>query len=104
VPTGTTTETTGAITETATPVTTPAPVLVKIKGFTYDPATITVPQGTTVTWVQMDSGVQHTVTGNGFDSGILNAGDTYRWTFKITGTFSYTCSNHPNMIGTVMVT
>jgi len=104
LPVGTVTETAGMITETATPATTPSPVLVQIKGFAYNPATITVPKGTTVTWAQMDSGVQHTVTGEGFDSGILNAGDTFRWTFKKAGTFSYTCSNHPNMLGIVVVT
>jgi len=104
LPTGMVTETAGTITETATPAMTPAPVLVQIKGFAYNPATITVPKGTTVTWAQMDSGVQHTVTGEGFDSGILNAGDTFRWTFKKAGTFSYTCSNHPNMLGIVVVT
>ena len=97
-------ETAIAITQTVTPVITPAPVLVKIKGFAYDPATITVPTGTTVTWTQMDSGVQHTVTGTGFDSGILNAGDTFKWTFKKAGTFSYTCSTHSNMIGIVVGT
>lgn len=103
-PTSTVTETPGTITETATPAITPAPVLVEIKGFAYNPATITVPVGTTVTWAQMDSGVQHTVTGNNFDSGTLNAGDTFKWTFKKAGTFSYACSNHPNMIGIVVVT
>jgi plastocyanin len=98
----TVTETAVEITETATM--TPAPVTVQIKGFAYNPAMITVPKGTTVTWVQLDSGVQHTVTGSDFDSGNLNAGDTFSRTFNKVGTFSYSCSNHPNMIGTVVVT
>jgi plastocyanin len=102
VPTATVTETSVEITETATM--TPAPVTVQIKGFAYNPATITVPKGTTVTWTQLDSGVQHTVTGSDFDSGNLNAGDMFSWTFNKFGTFSYSCSNHPNMIGTVVVT
>ncbi|KAB2945236.1 MAG: cupredoxin domain-containing protein (plasmid) [Candidatus Methanoperedens sp.] len=104
LPTAMVTEIAVTITVIATPVSTPAPVLVQIKGFAYNPSTITVPAGTTVTWAQMDSGVQHTVTGNGFDSGILNAGDTFKWTFKKAGTFSYSCSTHTNMIGIVMVT
>jgi len=102
VPTATVTETTGEIKETATM--TLAPVSVQIKGFAYNPTTITVPKGTTVTWTQLDSGVQHTVTGSDFDSGNLNAGDTFSWTFNKVGNFSYSCSNHPNMIGTVVVT
>jgi plastocyanin len=104
LPTATVTETEGTITETATPAMTPAPVLVQIKGFAYNPSTINIPQGTTVTWAQMDSGVQHTVTGNDFDSGNINAGDTFKWTFNKIGTFSYSCSNHPNVIGIVVVT
>jgi plastocyanin len=104
LPTATVTETTIAITVTSTPVSTPVPVLVQIKGFAYNPATITVPVGTTATWAQMDSGVQHTVTGMGFDSGFLNAGDIFKWTFKKAGTFTYSCTNHPNMIGVVVVT
>lgn len=103
-PTATVTETAVPITVTSTPVSTPAPVLVQIKGFAYNPATITVPKGTTVTWAQMDSGVQHTVTGASFDSSILNAGDTFKWTFKKVGTYSYSCSTHTNMIGIVTVT
>jgi plastocyanin len=104
LPTTTITETAGITTETVTPAITPAPVLVQIKGFAYNPVTINITKGTTVTWVQMDSGVQHTVTGNDFDSSILNPGDTFRWTFKKAGTFSYSCSNHLNMIGIVVVT
>ncbi len=101
--TETVTETAGMITETATPATTPAPVSVQIKGFAFNPATITVPKGTTVTWTQMDS-VQHTVTGSGFDSGNLNTGVTFHWTFNNAGTFTYGCSIHSSMTGTVIVT
>jgi len=102
VPTATVTETSVEITETATM--TPSPVMVQIKSFAYNPATITVPKGTTVIWTQLDSGVQHTVTSSDFDSGNLNAGDTFKWTFNKVGTFSYSCLNHLNMIGTVVVT
>jgi len=56
-----------------------------------------------VTWVSFDGGVQHRVTYSDFDSGNLT-GDTFSWTFNKVGTFSYSCSNHPNMIGTVIVT
>lgn len=76
---------------------------VNIENFAFNPATITVQKGTTVTWTQMDS-AQHTVTGNGFDSGNLNKGQTFSWTFNETGTFSYKCSNHPSMSGKVIVT
>ncbi len=76
---------------------------VNIENFAYNPATITVPKGTTVTWTQLDS-APHTVTGDGFDSGNLNKGKTFTRTFNETGTFSYHCSNHQSMSGKVIVT
>ncbi len=107
MPTVTATETAGMITETATPATTPAttpaPVSVEIRDYSFNPATIPISKGTTVTWTNKGS-VQHTVTGSGFDSGNLNTGETFSWTFNKAGTFTYGCSNHPSMTGTVTVT
>ncbi len=93
-------------TETSSATVTPAPVAIEIKNFAFKPSTITIPKGTTVIWTQHDS-VSHTVTssvGKGFDSGTLNPGDTFSWTFNDAGTFSYLCSIHPNMKGTIIVT
>ena len=78
---------------------------VDIKGFAYDPATITVSKGTTVTWTQQDSAV-HTVTsvsGNVLDSQNLAKGQTFSYTFDETGTFEYYCTHHPSMNGEVIV-
>lgn len=80
-------------------------VSVEIKGFAYNPATITVSKGTTVTWMQQDSAV-HTVTsvsGNILDSKNLAKGQTFSYTFGEVGTFKYFCSNHPSMKGEVIV-
>ncbi len=85
------------------PSTTPGQNNVNIENFAYNPATITVQKGTAVAWTQIDS-APHTVTGNGFDSGNLNKGQTFSWTFNETGTFSYKCSIHPTMGGKVVVT
>jgi len=79
---------------------TPGQNNVNIENFAYKPATITVQKITAVTWTQMDN-AQHPVTGNGFDSGNLNKGQTFSWTLNETGTFSYKCSNHPSMRGEV---
>jgi len=54
-------------------------------------------------WTQMDK-AYCTVTGDGFDSGILGQGESFSWTFNNAGTYSYSCSIHPTMIGTVIVT
>jgi plastocyanin len=93
-------------TATSTATVTSVPVAIEIKNFAFNPSTITIPKGTTVIWTQNDS-VPHTVTtsvGKGFDSGTLNPGDTFSWTFNDVGTFSYGCSIHPNMMGTIIVT
>jgi plastocyanin len=72
----------------------------------YSPATITVVLGVnnTVTWTNMDS-VPHTITAdNGsFSSGNMNPGDTFSYTFTTPGTYTYHCSYHNWMKGTVIV-
>ena len=79
---------------------------VAIQNFAYSPATVTVKVGTTVTWTNNDS-VAHTVTadsGAGPDSGSLARGETYQFTYQTAGTFTYHCTPHPYMKGTVVVT
>jgi plastocyanin len=79
-----------------------APNSVTILNFAYDPATITVSKGTTITWTNKDP-TAHTVTGTGFDSGSIAPEGVYTHTFNETGTFPYGCTFHPNMHGTVVV-
>ncbi len=100
--------TTSAPTSTATATTqaTPATVAVEIKNFAYNPLTITITSGTTVTWTNNDS-VPHTVTSvtGAFDSGSISPGSTFSYTFNQTGTFEYGCTIHPSIPhGTVTVT
>lgn len=72
----------------------------------YSPDNITVVIGVnnTVTWTNNDD-VTHTVTAdNGaFDSGYLNQGQTWTYTFTTSGVYAYHCSIHPWMTGTVIV-
>ena len=72
----------------------------------YGPGTITVVIGVnnTVTWTNRDFSV-HTVTSDsgGFDSGLLNSGDSWTHTFTTPGTYAYHCTIHPFMTGTVVV-
>lgn len=85
---------------------TPAPgsaSSVEITNFAFNPATITVPRGTTVVWTNSDN-TAHTVTGSGFDSGTLDPGQTFSRTFNNAGTFEYGCSIHPTMRGEIVVT
>lgn len=83
----------------------------------FSPNVITVGVGTTVTWVNNDT-LFHTVTSGistgelgkagtpdgKFDSGEIQAGETYQRTFDEAGTFDYFCTPHPWMIGQVIVT
>ena len=73
-----------------------------IQSNAYDPSTITVTQGTTITWKNKDS-VNHTVTSDVaglFGSGTLGNNATYAHAFDSVGTFAYHCTFHSNMHGT----
>ena len=78
---------------------------VAITGFAFQPASITVKVGQTVTWTNRDP-AQHTVSeqGGAFTSPVLGAGASYRRSFDRPGTYSYFCAVHPPMKGTVVVT
>jgi Cupredoxin-like domain len=64
---------------------------------------VVVKAGTNVIWENRDD-TQHTTTSNSglWDSGILNPGQNFNFTFSHAGTFSYICNVHP-MTGTVVV-
>jgi len=70
----------------------------------FMPDALTVPAGTTVTWTNTHS-VPHTSTSDakGWDSGIVAPGQKYSVSLQTPGTFSYHCTVHPGMIGTVVV-
>jgi plastocyanin len=73
----------------------------------FSPQIITaiIGQNNTVTWVNDDI-VPHTVTSDEsgqFDSGAINAGESWSHTFTVPGTYTYHCSYHPWMHGTVIV-
>lgn len=81
-----------------------ATVDVAISGFAFDPATITISAGQSVTWTNKDN-VVHTVTAddNSWTSGDIANGQTFTQTFSTAGTYNYHCAIHPNMTGTVIV-
>lgn len=76
--------------------------------FRFQPATVTIPPGTTVRW-RSTSSVEHSVTpdqgtewqGTDLDS----SGDTFEHTFMTPGTYPYHCVYHlaQGMTGTVVV-
>jgi plastocyanin len=78
------------------------PGSVTIRDFSFSPGSITIDAGDTVTWT--NSGQEsHTATGNGFDTGLLSNGQSGSHTFSQAGSYSYICTPHPFMKGTVVV-
>ena len=77
---------------------------VSIEDLFFEPATLEVEVGTTVTWTN-NGEVDHTATAEDetFDSGIMEPGATYSFTFDQEGEYDYLCEVHPDMRGTVTV-
>ena len=77
---------------------------VAIQDFTFSPDPLEISVGTTVTWTNEDS-APHTATADdgSFDSGTLEQGDSFSFTFEEPGTYTYFCEIHPDMTGTVVV-
>lgn len=79
-------------------------ITVRINGMRFEPSSITVKPGTTVTWVH-DSNMPHTITGeiDGLRSSVLYSGQQYSHTFDASGSYNYACDFHPSMKGSVIV-
>jgi amicyanin len=77
---------------------------VKIDNFTFNPPSLTVTAGTTVTWKNEDD-IPHTVasTTRAFKSKALDTDDSYTFTFTTPGVYEYFCSIHPHMTGKIVV-
>jgi LPXTG-motif cell wall-anchored protein len=77
---------------------------VTIADFSFSPASLTINQGDTVTWVNSGP-TPHSATANdgSFNTGILKAGQSGSHTFNQAGTFSYYCQPHPYMKATIVV-
>jgi plastocyanin len=123
VPTTTMPLTTAATTATTMPpvtTTTAAPVTpgmpttadVAIQNFAFNPASLTIAAGTTVTWTNLDSPT-HTIVSDAtsnyqvgalFMSGQLTQGQKFSFTFSTPGTYLYHCGIHTFMKGTITVT
>jgi LPXTG-motif cell wall-anchored protein len=77
---------------------------VTIVDFEFQPGTVTIDPGDTVTWTN-NGPTPHSATApdGSFDTGIFPAGQSRSHTFNQSGTFSYICTPHPNMHGTIVV-
>ncbi len=77
---------------------------VTIDNFSFMPEGLTIPAGTTVTWVNKDD-VPHTVvsTDGRFKSQALDTDEQFSFAFKDAGTYEYYCSVHPKMTAKIVV-
>ena len=75
-----------------------------MRNLAYTPARIEIAAGTTVEWTNNDP-LAHTVTAldKSFDSGPIESGRTWRYTFTRPGTYDFNCTPHPFMKGQVVV-
>jgi plastocyanin len=70
-------------------------VTVIIKARAFDPTTITIKEGTTVTWINEDPMLHHVVhfpevtNAELFDSGPLSSGQSFSYTFTEKGRYKY---------------
>lgn len=82
---------------------TAASASVSIFDFGFNPEVLEISTGTQVNW-RNDGPSPHTVTfDDGPDSGTLEAGETFEFTFDTAGTFDYICTIHPSMTATISV-
>jgi plastocyanin len=79
---------------------------VTIDNFAFNPARIEVSAGTTVTWSNRDD-MPHMIVSSdkprAFMSPPVDSGERYSTVFAKPGTYTYFCSMHPRMTGTVIV-
>lgn len=80
------------------------PAAIEIHNFQFQPKTLTVTAGTTVTWTNDDT-TPHTVTetNRAFHSAALDTKDTFSYTFAAPGQYVYRCTFHPMMVGRIVV-
>jgi plastocyanin len=77
-------------------------VMIDIVDFAFSQPELTIRPGTTVTWT--NTGVApHTVSGLPAESGTMDPGQSFSYTFDTAGTFDYQCAFHPQMTGRVIV-
>ena len=78
--------------------------VITIDNFSFSPATLTVPTGTTVHWTNHDD-IPHTIVSDdkAFKSKALDTDEQFTYTFTKPGTYSYFCSLHPKMTAKIVV-
>jgi plastocyanin len=75
-----------------------------VKDFTFSPTPLTIKAGATVTWTNLDDEPHSVVSDTGlFKSGGMDTNESFSFRFDKPGTYHFTCSIHPRMVGTIVV-
>jgi plastocyanin len=81
-----------------------ASTIVMAKDFMFAPTALNVSAGSTVTWTNSDDEPHTVVSESGmFRSAALDTNESFSFRFEKPGTYRYTCSIHPRMVGTIIV-
>jgi plastocyanin len=89
---------------TAEPQRKPKTHTVTMENMRFQPSNLTVTRGDTIVWVNKDL-VPHTATSKtgGFDSQVVAADRSWRFTVQKKGDFAYVCTFHPTMTAMLRV-
>jgi plastocyanin len=75
-----------------------------IKDFMFTPNSLTVKAGSSVTWVNKDDEPHSVASDTGlFRSGAVDTNETFSYKFDKPGSYHFTCTIHPRMVGTIIV-
>ena len=81
-----------------------SPAQIVIQNFRFDPPTLEVPVGTTVTWMNKDEEIHMVTSSHGlFRSPGLEGDQQFAHRFEKPGSYEYGCALHPQMKGTIVV-
>ncbi|MEO8092339.1 MAG: plastocyanin/azurin family copper-binding protein [bacterium] len=75
---------------------------VQMRDFAFSPASVTIDVGDSVSWTNVGA-TDHDAVSSAFSTATVSPGSSASETFSTAGTFSYVCSFHPQMKGTVQV-
>ena len=82
----------------------PDSTTIVVKDFMFMPTQLTVKAGSTVTWTNKDDEPHTVVSDTGlFKSGGMDTDESFKFKFDRPGTYHFTCSIHPRMVGTIIV-
>jgi plastocyanin len=80
------------------------PTIVMARDFMFAPMSLSIGAGSTVTWTNKDDEPHTVVSDTGlFRSAAMDTNESFSFRFDKPGTYTYACSIHPRMVGTIVV-